>query len=369
MSASEPLVSVCMPLYNTEDFLQVAIEGILGQSYQNLELIICDNGSTDSSVEIAHRFADSDARVQLLQNRRNIGYAGNLHKVTSLAKGEFMIVHCADDLAEPTALERMVDLATRPDVDRTNVIVLTDSFVADRSGRSTGVHRQAPEGFDIAYCTLDAYAGSGEVRRFKGKEALAFSLPRLSIVGWLGATLYSRATLESIEGVYNGLLYSPDLQFNYHLLSRDPDVLWVEAPLFSWRLHESGQIGQAQAQAVPKYAWDGYTYTFHFPEDLLRELGVPRAKIIHTFVDKLCLRRALAEIKHGSFVLAFRHLCIALATYPLPAIRNAKFWIAWVGLLLGPIGRVLAKLGYAAGVWRRRIPEHVPNSSPGRVTQ
>lgn len=357
-----------MPLYNTERFIGEAVQGVLDQTYRNLELIICDNGSTDRSIAIVEEFARKDSRVRLVRNRRNLGYAGNLHKVTSLAQGEFMMVHCADDLAAPTGIEKMVRLATGPDVDRANIMVLTDSYVADGQGRPTGVNIQRPGGFDVAYTPLASYRPSGRVSQFKGLEALAFCLPRLTIAGWLGATFYSRRLFESIEGVYNGLLYTPDLQFNYYLLSRDPDVLWLQEPLFYWRLHEGNQIGQARAQSVPKHAWDGYTYTFQFPRELLSQIGVKREEIVRCFIDTLCLRKALQEIRDGSMILAFRHLCLALATYPGPALHNPKFYFGLAGFLTGPLGRALARLGYQAGFWRRRTVVTAGDSLPATTT-
>jgi len=360
MSLAQPLVSVCMPLYNTERYVGDAIDGVLRQTHRNLELIICDNGSSDRSLEIAERYAREDPRVRLVRNRRNIGYAGNLHKALSLAQGEFLIVHCADDLSDPEGIAQLVTLATSPGVDRENVMVLSDSYVTDGAGVPTGVHGQRAEGFDTAYEPLESYVGSGSVRRCKGRDALAYALPRLTIVGWLGASLFSRKLFESIEGVYNGLLYSPDLQMNYHLLSRDPDVLWVRRPLFSWRLHEGGQIGQARADAVPKAAWDGYSYTFHFPRELLDAIGVTREQIIATFVDSLCLRKALAELGAGNLLFAFRHVCLGLATYPTVTLRNAKAWVAMVGILLGPFGVFLARRGYSLGIWRRRLTGFAP---------
>ncbi len=369
MSVPEPLVSVCMPLFNTERYLDEAIKGVLSQTHRNLELIICDNGSTDRSVEIAERYAREDSRVRLVRNRRNVGYAGNLHKVLSLAQGDFLTVHCADDLSEPEGIEQLVRLATSAEVDPSRVLVLADSYVADGAGRPTGVHAQRSGGYDTVFEPLDTYVGSGDVRRFRGKVALAYALPRLTIVGWLGASLFSRKLFESIEGVYNGLLYSPDLQMNYHLLSRDPDVLWLRKPLFSWRLHEGGQIGQARADAVPKAAWDGYSYTFHFPRELLEEIGVKREQIIDTFIDSLCLRKALAELKAGNTLFAFRHLCLGLATYPGVTLRNGKAWVAMAGILTGPLGPYLARMGYALGIWRRpqpgsQQPDDAANSHP-----
>lgn len=363
-----------MPLFNTERYLGEAIEGVLNQTHRNLELIICDNGSTDRSFEIAERYSRGDSRIRLVRNQRNVGYAGNLHKVLSLARGDFLIVHCADDLSDPSGIEQLMRLATGPEVDPDRVLVLADSYVTDGSGHPMGVHVQRAAGFDTAFEPFASYVGAGEVRRFRGKEALGYALPRLTIVGWLGASLFSRKLFDSIEGVYNGLLYSPDQQMNYHLLSRDPDVLWLRKPLFSWRLHEGGQIGLARADAVPKAAWDGYSYTFHFSRELLDDIGVKREQIIHTFIDSLCLRKALAELKAGNTLFAFRHLCLGFATYPGVTLRNGKAWVVMAGILTGPLGQLLARMGYALGIWRRpqpgsKQPNDAANSHPVALTQ
>lgn len=348
------MVSVCMPLYNTERFVEEAIQGVLDQTYRNLELVICDNGSTDRSVEIVERLASKDARVKLIRNRRNIGYAGNLHKVLSLARGDFLLIHCADDIAAPTALNKMVSLAaTLPD-GGANGVVITDSFVMDEHGTPTMVHRKRPEGYGVIWEYLSDYSATGVVDRFKGREALRDVLPRLDITGWVGATMFSKKLFDSIEGVYNGLLYTPDLQFNYHLLSRDPDVAWLREAHFYWRQHEAGHICQTRSYAIPKHAWDGYTYTFHFSPAQLKQWGIEPAAIAHTFVDSLCLRKALLEVRTGSTLLAFRHLCIGLATYPAITVRNIKFYVALLGVLTGPLGSLLAQAGYRMQVWRRK---------------
>lgn len=354
MDSQNPLVSVCMPLFNTERFVGEAIEGVLNQSYQNIELIICDNKSTDRSIEIVERYSRQDSRVRLVKNKRNLGYAGNLHKVTSLATGEFMIVQCADDLSSPDGIKRMVELATGGSVDRERCIILSDAYVRDEHAKPTSVLVQNPSGYDSAGCYLDDYVQTGAVRRFKGKEALSYALPRLRIVGWLGATMYSRTLFQEIEGIYNGLLYSPDLQYNYHLLAVDPDVAWVNEPLFSWRLHESNQISQAREDAIPKAALDMYTYTFSFSTQFLSEVGVRKEQLIHEFVQTYCIRKAMEEINSGSFLLALRHLFFGLATYPKEAVQSAKFWLALAGVLAGPFGRIFARLGYHLGIWRRK---------------
>jgi glycosyltransferase involved in cell wall biosynthesis len=356
MSSATPLVSVCVPLYNTERFLGEALEGITRQTHQALEIIVCDNASTDSSWSIAETFARRDSRVRLVKNKRNLGYAGNLHKVTSLARGDFMMVHCADDLAAPEGIERLVKLATRPGVNARRFMGISDAYITDDKGHPFAVGVQAEDGYENASVELDRYQATGTVRQFKGRVALSHALARIEIVGFMGATLYSRSLFESIEGVYNGLLYSPDAQLNYYLLNEDPDVLWLREPLFSWRLHETNQISQARGQAIPKQALDCYSLTFHFPQSFLDELGLKREEVVDSYLEKYCFRKALSEIRSGSRILAFRHLCLALATYPRAALRSPKFYVGIAGVTAGPLGRWLAQAGYRMGVWRRTSP-------------
>ena len=74
----EPLVSIIMSVYNSEDYLKKAIDSILGQTYANLEFIIIDDASTDRSLDIVKSY--NDKRILLIKNEVNIGLAASLNK-------------------------------------------------------------------------------------------------------------------------------------------------------------------------------------------------------------------------------------------------------------------------------------------------
>lgn len=113
---SQPKVSVIMGIYNCEATLAAAIESILTQTYENLELILCDDGSTDGTYEIAKHYADADSRVFLLKNDRNRRLAYTLNHCLSVATGEYVARMDADDISLPTRLEKQVAyLETHPD--------------------------------------------------------------------------------------------------------------------------------------------------------------------------------------------------------------------------------------------------------------
>lgn len=103
-----PLVSVLTPAYNAGSYLAQTIEGVLNQTYENFEFIIINDCSTDNTYEIAKSYAEKDRRVRLVDNKENLGIAGNRNKAISLAKGEYIVWQDADDISVPTRIEKQV---------------------------------------------------------------------------------------------------------------------------------------------------------------------------------------------------------------------------------------------------------------------
>ena len=112
-----PVVSIGLPVYNGENYLEQAIDCILNQSFRELELIICDNASTDGTEEIARAYQAKDSRVRYYRSETNIGAAPNFNKSFELARGEFFKWAAHDDLCKPEFVQRCVEvLRTKPDV-------------------------------------------------------------------------------------------------------------------------------------------------------------------------------------------------------------------------------------------------------------
>jgi glycosyltransferase involved in cell wall biosynthesis len=110
-------VSIGLPVYNGEAFLEQAISSILAQTFADYELIISDNASTDSTPEICERFASADARIKYSRNSKNIGGARNENRTVELAQGVYFRFAAHDDFLEPSLLERCVEiLDSHPDV-------------------------------------------------------------------------------------------------------------------------------------------------------------------------------------------------------------------------------------------------------------
>ncbi len=105
-----PLVSVIMPVYNTQDYLSISIRSILNQTYQNFEIICIDDGSTDRSAEIIRKLMCEDSRIKLIQiENHGQGYARNL--ALKEAKGEYIMFMDADDFIEDVTFDLAVTRA------------------------------------------------------------------------------------------------------------------------------------------------------------------------------------------------------------------------------------------------------------------
>ncbi len=108
------MISIGMPVFNGERFVERAIESILGQTYTHFELIISDNGSTDRTEEICRRFAEKDPRIRYIRQSCNIGPAANFRFVLEAANYDRFIWAAADDWWDRDRLEKLVN-ALRPE--------------------------------------------------------------------------------------------------------------------------------------------------------------------------------------------------------------------------------------------------------------
>lgn len=116
---ANPLVSVILPVFNAEAYLQESIESILRQSFEDYELIIINDGSTDSSPEIIKRFAQKDRRISVITNPKPLGKAGDMAKQMGInqSKGKFIAIMDADDISKQNRLTCQIEfLEANPQV-------------------------------------------------------------------------------------------------------------------------------------------------------------------------------------------------------------------------------------------------------------
>lgn len=110
MSEQQPAISIGMPVYNGDEFIRVAIDSILAQTYGNFELVISDNASTDESESICREYAARDSRVKYQRNTVNIGASENYNNVFRRSTAPYFKWASCNDYCAPEFLARCVEV-------------------------------------------------------------------------------------------------------------------------------------------------------------------------------------------------------------------------------------------------------------------
>ena len=225
-----PLVSVLVSNFNYAAYLGEAIEGVLGQTYGNLELIVCDDGSTDGSREVIERYAGLDTRLRPIF-QENAGQAAALNAAFQASSGEVISLLDADDVFLPEKLQRVVE-----------------AFVS-HPGSGFAIHRMR---------RVDRGRG------YWGEIPLVFGMPS----GWRGASLpltattmppglppcsglsLRRAVAERLFPLPTGLRAYADTLIQI-LAPRITPIVAIEALLAEYRVHGGNVGGVASLTETP----------------------------------------------------------------------------------------------------------------------
>lgn len=141
------LVSIGVPVFNEATYLAMTLDCLLAQDYPNLEIVICDNASTDASPEICARTADRDPRVRVLRAEANLGATANFERCLDEANGDFFMWAGGHDLWSPNYVSQCVAaLDTHP----TAVIAVPESNWIDEHGETYGSRASVLDTRDMA---------------------------------------------------------------------------------------------------------------------------------------------------------------------------------------------------------------------------
>lgn len=106
---TKPLLSIIIPIYNSEKWILETLESVSNQTYKNLEIICVDDGSNDSSCDIVNSFSETDTRVKLFK-QQNSGVSASRNFGLEMAKGDYIGFIDADDIILPTMYEKLINL-------------------------------------------------------------------------------------------------------------------------------------------------------------------------------------------------------------------------------------------------------------------
>ncbi|EGX56009.1 glycosyl transferase [Streptomyces zinciresistens K42] len=129
---AQPRLSVGLPVYNGEEYLAESLDALLGQTYEDFELVLCDNDSADGTAQICRKYAAQDSRIRYIRLARNIGAAPNHNYVFTQCRGELFKWASHDDLYARDLLARCVEaLDAMPEV----ILAHSGQAVVDGDGR------------------------------------------------------------------------------------------------------------------------------------------------------------------------------------------------------------------------------------------
>jgi len=142
-----PLITIGIPFFNTGKYLAYAINSVLYQTYSNWELLLLDDGSTDTSLKTARYYESIDRRIKALSDGKNQGLPARLNQLSTLANGEFYCRMDADDMMHPKRLEKQLHyLIKHPKID-----LLGSGLISiDNDNQITGLRKGiTKERFDL----------------------------------------------------------------------------------------------------------------------------------------------------------------------------------------------------------------------------
>lgn len=228
-----PLVSVCIPVYNCENFIAESINSVINQNYDNLEIIVIDNNSTDSTFQIVESFGK---KLLALKNNINIGMANNWNECILQCKGDYIKILPADDYLYENCISNQIELFLNSEI---NISIVSSSR-----------HLITSDGKKLLRIGLKDYSK----RMYFNKDEILKKcfLNGTNIIGEPGAVLIKMSAIKK-TGFFNGDFgYVVDLDYWLRLLNHG-SLGYIYEPQVVFRLNEysdSVRIINKQAKDV-----------------------------------------------------------------------------------------------------------------------
>lgn len=206
---NRPKVSIIVPVFNVEEYLSRCIESLINQTYENLEIILLNDGSTDRSLELARRYKNKDKRIVLI-TKNNTGVSDTRNKGIDIANGEFIIFVDSDDWIDKNMIEKMITIQQKYSSE-----VVICSYISEFRNKSILKFFDSKEGkYKIDYIT----------RKLIGPIKKELSNPfKLDYLGTVWGKLYKKKSIKENDIKFYDLSVigsAEDTLFNIELFSK-----------------------------------------------------------------------------------------------------------------------------------------------------
>jgi glycosyltransferase involved in cell wall biosynthesis len=336
--------SVCIPNYNYGKYIGETIQSVLDQTYPYFEIIVIDNASTDNSWDVISKFVKIDGRINAYRNEYNIGFAPNLDRAAQRAKNEFIIMLSSDDTMSKNALEEYNNLLQKTFIDSTNILICSSVNLIDANSEIFGIldrkrfHNIQNEG------KFNDLIKNELITKYNGTELFKDIFPRFSVPGPFNSTMFSIELYSRVGGYGSINLIGPDGHFSYKCLLEGADVIFIDKPLFNYRVYQGGQVNLVKKSKNINVLIDRYIFSNAYTDDQFEKINFKRIDFQKATLNTDCLNGALNQIREGNILYAFRHICFGIAAYPLLAIKNKKTYLLILLIILGPIGIFITRI-------------------------
>jgi len=147
----KPLVSVIIPTYNIERYIEEALQSILNQTYKNIEVVVVDDCSTDNTLKILEDIQKTDHRIKVYKNNQNLKISKTLNKAITYSSGKYIARMDGDDISLPLRLEKQVNFLEQNDE---YGLCGTHLIKIDEDGNEIGIDKKILD-FDIILNTIE----------------------------------------------------------------------------------------------------------------------------------------------------------------------------------------------------------------------
>lgn len=235
----EPLVSVIIPSYNHQNFIGRAIESVLKQTYEKLEIVIIDDGSKDNSPDIIRNY--HDPRIKFIE-QENHGAHNTINRGLNMALGEYLCILNSDDEFHSDRIKQMLDRLIK---DENPGLACSYIQVIDSRGRILGV-KEGPR-------NLDPWPMERDEITFKAIDCLPLNLLMSNFISTTSNMFFHRSIWEAV-GPFRNLRYAHDWDFAFRCADHAPISL-VPEPLVRYRVHHSNTIRENKSGMVYEIIW------------------------------------------------------------------------------------------------------------------
>lgn len=250
IEVTEPLVSICLPIYNGEKFLQEALNSIALQTYSRIELIISDDASRDASLAIINEFKKTINFPVLIYHHEPSGIGANWNYTVEKANGEFIKFLFQDDVLKPTCIEKMVQIFKKnPNL---GLVVSKREFIIQESFKSNALDEWILKFSDLQ---KNIPSRAKDDYFYINKELFKtdyFYKPPLNLIGEPSVVMFRKNITEEVGWFSTNLKQSLDYEYWYRIL-KTKDIIILKEPLVKFRLHSEQETNNNRSRKIDDY--------------------------------------------------------------------------------------------------------------------